>query len=140
MRIGERVYTPRVMPGAADLIVGLERLEALRAAVRMLKAGGRVVYYDTVYQPIHVRMGRAAYPGADDLVRAVGARGGRLERVFLEDLPDARMQNVALLGVLGRLGAIPGVDAAVMERALREGVPPRLLEKNLAVFKQAMAG
>ncbi|MFH1144772.1 MAG: 2-oxoacid:acceptor oxidoreductase family protein [Candidatus Eisenbacteria bacterium] len=138
LRLGEHARTPRIVPGAADLIVGLERLEALRATVRMLKTGGTVVYYDTVYQPIHVRTKKAAYPTAVDLEQAVRERQGSLERVHQEGLSDPRMQNVALLARLGRIEAIPGVDAGVMERALREGIPARLLEKNLAVFKQGL--
>ncbi|GAG76749.1 unnamed protein product, partial [marine sediment metagenome] len=55
LRIGDSLFGPRVPPGQADLVVGLERLEALRAARAMLKSGGRLLYYDAVYQPIHVR-------------------------------------------------------------------------------------
>ena len=137
LRIGEKLFTPQVPPGAADLVVGLERLEALRGAVRMLKPGGTVVYYDTVYQPIFVRLGQAAYPSVEDLEQAVKARGGRVERVHMDGLPDPRMQNVVLLARLGALKVIPGVDAGVMERALREGVPARLRDANLAVFQKA---
>lgn len=139
LRLGEKLFTPRVPRGQADLIVALERLEALRAAQTMLKAGGTVVYYDTVYQPIAVRMRQAKYPSHDDLAAAVAARKGRLERVFVEDLSDPRMQNVALLGRLASLGVIPGVDAAVLEKALRDTVPPKALEANLAVFHGAAA-
>lgn len=137
LRLGERLHTPRVPPGEADLVVALERLEAARAAATMLAAGGMVVYYDTVYQPVHVRMGRADYPGPAQLEQAVAARGGRLERVFLEDLPDARMQNVALLGRLAAVGAVEGVTPAVVRRALEEVVPPRARDANLEVLGKA---
>ena len=137
LRLGDHFHTPRVPPGEADLVIALERLEAARAAAAMLAEGGTVVYYDTVQQPIHVRMGEAEYPDHARLEKAVAARQGRLERVLLEDLPDARMQNVALLGRLATLGAIEGVTPAVVQGALEEVVPPRARDANLEVFRRA---
>jgi indolepyruvate ferredoxin oxidoreductase, beta subunit len=137
LRLGEHAFSPKVPLGEADLILGLERLEAYRATVSMLRPGGSVVYYDCDYQPIHVRMGKATYPSADDLASAVMARGGRLERVFLDDLPDQRMQNVALLGRVASMGAIPGVTPEVVETELRDILPAGVLEANLQVFEQA---
>jgi len=136
LRVGEDLFTPRVPVGRADVVIGLERLEALRAAASMLAEGGTVVYYDAVYQPIHVRLGEARYPDAGDLAGVAADRGGRLERVHLEDLEDPRMQNVALLGRVAALGLIEGVDEALVERALREEVPPRVLDANLEVFRR----
>ncbi len=140
LRIGDDLFTPRVPPGQADIIIGLERLEALRSAATMLKPSGWVLYYDAVYQPIHVRMGLAEYPVAEQLEAVVQKRGGRLERVFVEDLLDPRMQNIALLGRLAALGAIEGVTTDVLEQALRENVPPKVLEPNLAVFNRTATG
>ncbi|MBN2172098.1 MAG: 2-oxoacid:acceptor oxidoreductase family protein [Candidatus Krumholzibacteriota bacterium] len=137
LRLGERFHTPRVPPGEADLVIALERLEAARAAATMLAEGGTVIYYDTVQQPIHVRMGEADYPDHARLEKAVAARKGRLERVHLEDLADARMQNVALLGRLAAVGAVEGVTSAVVRQALREVVPARALDANLEVFDKA---
>ena len=137
LRLGDRALTPRIAPGEADLALGLERLEALRASVEMLREGGTVVYYDAEYQPIHVRMGKAQYPSADDVAQAVAARGGHLERVYLEDLADARMQNTAVLGRLASLDLIEGVSRAHIEQALRDVLKPSALEANLAVFERA---
>lgn len=139
LRLGDRPYPPRVPPGQADLVIGLERLEALRGVETMLKPEGAAVYYDTAYQPVHVRIGEAPYPSAADLERAVEARNGRLERVFLADLDDPRMQNVALLGRIVARGLIEGVDAALTEAALREAVPPKALDANLDVFRRSIA-
>lgn len=67
LRLGEQALTPRVSPGTADVVLALERLEALRATAIYLKPGGTVVYYDTEMQPIHVRLGLAEYPSAEDI-------------------------------------------------------------------------
>jgi indolepyruvate ferredoxin oxidoreductase beta subunit len=139
LRLGPGPMTPRVPPGQADVVVALERLEALRGAVKMLKAGGTVVYYDTVYQPIHVRMGRAQYPTVEELAAAVSEVGGKVARIKLADLDDPRMQNVALFARVVALGLIDGLDEQIAEQALREAVPPKVLDANLEVFKRALA-
>lgn len=140
IKLGPKLYTPRINPGEADLVVGLEMLEAYRAAVHMLREGGTVVYYDSAYQPIHVRMGLAEYPTAEQFEAVVREKGGRLEPVHLDDLPDPRMQNSALLGRVASLGLIPGVSAAMIEAALLETVPAAHVESNRAVFERAAAG
>lgn len=139
LRLGAGAWTPQVTPGRADLVVALERLEALRATEVMLRRGGRLVYYDTVYQPISVRTGQATYPSAEDIAAAVAAREGELERVALPDLPDPRMQNVALIGRLAARVAIPGVTAAALTEALKAALPEKVQAANLEVFDRAQA-
>jgi indolepyruvate ferredoxin oxidoreductase beta subunit len=137
LRIGRTVRTPLIAPGQADLVIGLERLEALRGALTMLRPGGTLIFYDTMYQPIAVRLGRAEYPAASELESAVRDLGGHLERVYLGDLPDARMQNVALLGSLAALGLIDDLDASAIEGVLESIVPKSARQANLDVFRRA---
>lgn len=137
LKIGPKLFTPRINPGDADMVIGLELLEAYRGAANFLKPGGTVVYYDTEYQPIHVRMGRADYPTHAQFEELVQSRGGRLIRVKVEDLPDPRMQNIALLGRVSRLGLIPGVTPEIVEANVRAVVPRAKLDENLEVFHRA---
>jgi indolepyruvate ferredoxin oxidoreductase, beta subunit len=138
LRLGDGVFSPKVPPGQADIVMGLERLEAYRATVQMLKPGGTVIYYDCDYQPIHVRMGKAEYPSAEDLAQVVLERQGRLERVHLE-LSDTRMQNTALLGRFAALVLVEGLTPEIVESQLRQVIPAGVVEENLAVFHQAGA-
>jgi indolepyruvate ferredoxin oxidoreductase beta subunit len=139
IRLGEGVHTPRISEGTADLVLALERLEALRGIVNMLKDGGTCIYYDTEYQPIHVRMGRAEYPSVDDVAAAAAVRNARIERVHLADLPDPRMQNIALFGRLASLHTIPGITGELIEQEIRNVVPAHALDQNLEVFRKAAA-
>jgi len=136
LRLGEQVHSPLVAPGEADIVIGLERLEAYRATAEMLKDGGAVIFYDIAYQPIHVRLKKASYPLIMEFETLVKAKHGRFERVFTDDLPDARMQNVALLARIGKLAWIPGVDGQCMETSLRAVLPSRVAEDNLRVFQR----
>jgi indolepyruvate ferredoxin oxidoreductase beta subunit len=135
LRIGKELFGPRVPPRLADLVVGLERLEALRATRTMLRPGGTVVYYETTYQPIHVRTKQAEYPSSEELVSAVQGLNGILEPVHISELPDPRMQNVALIGRIASLGAIEDVTTEIFEKALGDAVPPKVKDANMAVFK-----
>ena len=137
LRLGANVFTPQVPEGEADLVVALERLEALRATRAMLRPGGAVFYYDARFQPIHVRMGQMTYPTVEDVEAATAERGGTVSRVFDDRLPDPRMQNVALLGRLAVGAAIPGVDLGVVRRMIEGAVPSRALDDNLEVFERA---
>ena len=137
IRLGADALTPLVPEGGADLVLGLERLEALRGAAQYLKKGGKVIYYDTAYQPVSVRMGKAHYPSPEEVAKEISEAGGEVSAVLIEDMRDPRMQNSALLGRLAALKAVPGLEAAVIEEVLKEIVPAAALEENLRVFRSA---
>lgn len=134
LRLGDQVLTPQVPPGSADVVVALERLEGMRAVKTRLKDGGVLFYYDSQYQPVHVRLGLATYPGVDDLEKAVAEKSGTLHRIHVDNLEDPRMQNVALLAKIGTTAAIPRIDVSVIREALGKIVPGKILESNLALF------
>ncbi len=137
IRLGADALTPLVPEGGADLVLALERLEALRGAAQYLKKGGKVIYYDTAYQPVSVRMGLARYPSAEEVAKEISAMDGGVSVVFIKELQDPRMQNSALLGRLAVMNAVPGLEAAVIEEVLKEIVPAAAVEENLGVFRAA---
>ena len=141
LRIGnrEKLFTPRITPGEADLIISLERLEAYRAIVNYMRDGGTAIYYDAEQQPIHVRMGISNYPDTTDLEKAVADRHGKLERVYIDDLPDVRMQNTAVLGRIASFELVEGVTGDIIREQLLEISPGASREANLRVFEQASA-
>ena len=49
VRIGERVYSPVVMPGTADILISFEPLEALRYS-HYLKPGGKLALSTTDFE------------------------------------------------------------------------------------------
>lgn len=135
IRIGADALTPLVPEGGADLVLALERLEALRGAAQYLKKGGKVIYYDTAYQPVSVRRGEAAYPTEEETHLAVMGFGGKALSTRHANIADPRMQNSALLGMVAGHAAVPGLPAAAIEETLAEIVPPRALEENLRIFR-----
>ncbi len=136
LRYGERVYSPLVERGHADLVLSLEWAEALRWAP-YLKPGG-VVLVDLVRilppaAQLDHRTWRACYPAVEvETLRQAGwqVKPYEASRVAAE-LGDVRMANVVLLGA-----ASHELEFTVeeWEQALREAVPRKVLEPNLRAF------
>jgi len=135
VRVGGRAHSPLIPAGAAAFVVALERHEALRGLNTMLADGGTLVYYDSCWQPLPVRLGRAAAVAGDDIVREAERRRVRVERVSAA-LPDPRMQNVAVLATLAKQRLLPGIEPSHIERALDDLLQGPMLEKNLDLFRR----
>lgn len=140
LRIGAGAHSPLVEEGTADLVLALERHEALRALHAMLRDGGALAWYDTSWQPLDVRLGIAAEVSPADIEAAASARGVRHYRVLVPDLDDPRQQNVAVLATAARLRLVPGLEAHHYEQALCDLLDGRALEANMALLRRLAAG
>ena len=134
LRIGPEAHSPLIPAHGADLVVALERHEALRAAHAALKTGGVLIYYDTVWQPLAVRLGQATEVSAEAVAEKCAALKARLIRVHHPNLTDARMQNIVVLAHIQRLGLIQPLEAAHYQQALEDLLRGRVLEENLSLF------
>jgi len=137
IRIGAAVHSPLIPEGAADLVVALERHEALRAMHTALRDGGTVAYYDTALQPLPVRLGTAPEVSNDDIEQAAAPRGIKIVPVLRPDIADPRMQNIAVLSAVSRKGLVPGVQAEHYEQAMDDLLRGAALEGNLQLFRSA---
>ena len=135
LRIGPAVHTPLIPAGLADLVVALERHEAMQGLLRMAKKSSTLIYYDTVWQPLDVRLGRAGEVTTALLQTRSEERGVHLIRVHDPDLTDARRQNISVLAQVGRLGLIEGVSTDHYRQAMQDLMAGGMLEKNLALFE-----
>jgi len=134
LRIGNAAHTPLIPEREADLVVALERHEALRGLIQMARPGGTLIYYDTVWQPLDVRLGRAEEVSAELLAMECDRRGVRLVSVFKADMPDVRMQNIAVLAQIDRGQLIDGIDSGHYRQAMADLMVGATLERNLAIF------
>lgn len=137
VRIGD-VHSPLVAEGGADLIVGLEPLETLRVAVRLLRPGGVVVLNKTAVEPTDVKVGMAAYPEIERIesaLRAMGATVLAFEATSLaEKAGTVRCMNVIMLGAAFAAGKLPFSWESLVG-GVTSRVPPRYLEVNLAALE-----
>jgi indolepyruvate ferredoxin oxidoreductase beta subunit len=140
VRIGENAHSPLIPSGQADMVVALERHEALRGMNSILKDSGTLVYYDVVWQPLDVRLKKEGEVSVDTIREQGEKRGIKIVKVFKKDLVNARMQNIVLLGHLDGRHLIPDVDTGHFRQAMDDLMSGRMLEKNMALFEEVRTG
>jgi indolepyruvate ferredoxin oxidoreductase beta subunit len=137
VRRGERVYSPVVPKGEADLVLGLEMLEAYRE-LPDLKHGGIVLTSDETISPVPVIMGEAAYPPLDLDSFLQRAREAYLLPALsiARQAGNVRTSNVACLGALSVLLDGPSEPSAqAWEQEVSRLVPKRTIDVNMAAFR-----
>jgi indolepyruvate ferredoxin oxidoreductase beta subunit len=128
------LFSPLIPAGRADLVISLERHEALRATATMLKTRGQLIYYNTAWQPLPVRLNEAAEVTEKEIEALCRRRDVALTSVFRADLPDIRMQNMAVLANIQQRRMIPGIDLDHYRSAMADLMAGAMLEKNMAIF------
>ena len=135
LRMGEGIFSPLIRQGRADLVVALERHEALRGINTALQEGGTLIYYDTVWQPLDVRLGQADPIGETALRQEGKRRGIRVIRVFEPTLPDPRMQNIVVLAAITENKLIPDIKSDHYTAAMKDLMDGDMLSRNMALFE-----
>ena len=137
IRLGEVVHTPLIPERTADLVVALERHEALRAMQIALRDQGTLVYYDTVLQPLGVRLGRELETSTELINRACTQRGITVYEVARADTSDTRMENIIVLSQIHRHRLIPNLQMKHFLRAMEDLLTGTILEANLRLFHES---
>lgn len=138
IRMGRNVHTPLIPAGQADLVVALERHEALRAVVEFARPGGFVIYYNTAWQPLDVRLGAAAEVSAADIQAQCRQRRIGLREVCQAGLQDARMQNMVVLAHIARGGLIPGILLRHYLLSMEDLMAGSMLKRNRLLFEKTL--
>ncbi len=131
VKYGDKVYSPIIDEGEADVILAFELLEAYRA-LPYLKKGGKLIVNAQQIDPMPVITGAATYPAdiAEKLSAAVDTTV--VEAVSLaEQAGNIKAVNVVLMGVLAKTSEIPYENWVNIIKAT---VPPKFLEVNLKAF------
>jgi indolepyruvate ferredoxin oxidoreductase, beta subunit len=139
IRMGDTVFSPLIPAGQADLAISLERHEALRAAGTMVKDNGCLIFYNTVWQPLSVRLNEREEVSEKDVDSLCQARGIEVISVFRHDLADIRMQNMVVLGEICRRRLIPGIERKHYENAMADLMAGSMLKENMTVFSRIQA-
>ena len=132
VRWGERVCSPVIDKGQADVILAFELLEAARWTA-YLKPGGKIITNVQRINPMPVITGAAAYP--ENLVEKMRSAGLDVDAVdalgLAEEAGSSRAVNIVLMGRLSRWFDF---TEAEWQEAIAQSVPPRFLEVNRKAF------
>ncbi len=133
---GEKVYSPLIGDGAADIIVAFEKMEAVRYA-NFLKTDGIAVINDYMIAPSTVAAGQVEYPEG-----CVEAMQKNFECLILDaakiaiDLGNAKCMNVVLFGAMIKALKMTDID---WEDVIANTVPAKFKELNLAAYRAGFA-
>ena len=133
MRFGQRVLSPIVPDGEADVLVAFDAVEAVRA-FPSVRPEGRALVDRRYLVPITVSSGLQPAPEDPDamLARLYGERLLRVDAAALAaEAGNARTANMAIAGALSRL--LPFPEEAWIA-ALRGRLPEKLVDVNLRAF------
>ena len=132
VRWGEKVYSPVIDKGQADVILSFELLEAARWT-EYLKPGGRIVTNTQQVNPMPVITGAAEYPqGLEESMRALGIDLDAIDALSLaEEAGSSKAVNIVLLGRLSKWFDFTEEDWL---EAIAQSVPPKFLELNKRAF------
>ncbi|MFO7605743.1 MAG: indolepyruvate oxidoreductase subunit beta [Desulfurivibrionaceae bacterium] len=134
LRYGRKVYSPLIEPGAADLLLAFEIMEAMRY-LPYLHKGSKVIVNTQRILPPAVATGKAAYP--ENIIEELTGRGLEVMPVDAFEIAkkagNVKAANVALVGALSSLLPIP---QETFIEVIKERIPARFLEVNLTVFQE----
>lgn len=131
VKFGEKVYSPIIDKGEADIVLAFELLEAYRA-LPYLKQGGQMIVNDQQMNPMPVITGAADYP--ENIAQKLNEKVSITVVDALKLATEAgsiKAVNVVLIGLMAKNTDIP---YDIWKKAVAENVPPKFLEINLRAF------
>jgi len=132
LRYGTKVYSPLIDPGAADIQMAFEMMEAVRY-LPYLNKNSTVIVNTQMILPPSVATGQASYP--ENVLDELKKRDIRVIAVdafsIAREAGEVRTANVALVGALS---VHLDVDGQLFESIIEERVPARFLKENMKAF------
>jgi indolepyruvate ferredoxin oxidoreductase beta subunit len=149
LKLGRARVGPQIPERGADLVIGTELSEALKA-VRYVRPGGEFLLYGHVWEPTAVMLGKAPYPTREQVLEQVQAAGATARYLDPAQLPthDGRPVpiNLYVLGAAvgqtalgGAGGHEPLLDVESVGRLIA-GRWKRGVEANVLAFQAGAAG
>ena len=133
VRYGDKVYSPIIAQGEADVLLAFEALEAARY-LPWLKPDGTVIVNTQQMDPMPVVTGVAEYP--KDILGKVQEQGVKMVALdalgMAEQAGSAKAVNVVLIGAMAKKLDLP---KEVWIDTIQETVPPKFIDMNLKAFE-----
>ena len=132
VHFGDKVWSPVMGKGAADIMVAFEKMEAVRYA-DYLKPDGVAVINDFAMQSATTSAGLAEYPeGCVEAMQAAFKCHVFDAADIAVLLGNPKCMNVVLFGAMT---AVLGMDDIDWETVIRETVPPKTVDLNIRAYR-----
>ena len=133
VKYGDRVDSPTIEKGEADIILAFEWLEAARW-LSYLKPDGKIVVNAQRIDPMPVITGAAQYPqNIVENIRLAGANIKEIDALSLAvEAGSSKAVNVVLIGAMAKHTKI---SYETWINSIKTTVPQKFLDMNLKAFK-----
>jgi indolepyruvate ferredoxin oxidoreductase beta subunit len=129
---------PLIPEGEADVIVGLEPIEALRIIGDFGNPGTRVIVSPRPIYPIWVLSGQAKYPPVEEVLQKLEELVAEVRVVkAIQESEAGLAANVVIMGALAGSSILP-IAVKYYEESIREIVAPKDLDLNLRAFRKGV--
>lgn len=130
------VTSPIVSPGEADVLIGFEPLETLRALTKCNKET-TIITNTHPLPPFTVSVGQGVYPPLDEVLGLINKKGKRVisldGNALAEKAGNPLSLNMVMLGALIGSESVP-VTAENMKETISSSTKKEFLESNLKAF------
>jgi indolepyruvate ferredoxin oxidoreductase beta subunit len=134
VKFGDKVYSPAVEPGMADVVIAFEKSESLRW-LHFLKKDGFIVANNMMVKPTSLLYGDKVYPSNEKVEEYLK----NYKYLFIDSIEEAtklgnsKVFNTIMLGAISKyIDAISKEDSI---SAIKKSVPPKTVETNLKAFE-----
>jgi indolepyruvate ferredoxin oxidoreductase beta subunit len=135
LRLAEKVWSPLIKEGEADLLLAFEKMEAARWS-HYIKKNAIVIINSYEQPPLSVSLGQIKYP-TDDEIKAALKR--RTDKIYFIDANKRALElgNVRTLNIfmLGCFSVFAPMDAQVWKDSIKRRMPEKLVDINLKAFE-----
>lgn len=133
VKYGDKVYSPVICRGEADIILSFEQLESARW-LPYLKKDGILITSMQKINPMPVVTGASEYP--KDIIEKIKAKGYRViaadAMTLARSAGNEKTTNVVLIGVMTKY---LGIASETIELTIKALVPNKLLDVNLKAYE-----
>jgi len=142
IRFGDKIYSPLVMEGEANLIIALEPVEALRSAYygsRENKTTFLINNYRII--PLSVPVTKEVYPSLEKIKEDLKYFSSKIIMINASDVVKKEganivLTNIYMLGYASYKNLIP-LEKKYLLEGIEEIVPRKYLDINIKIFESA---
>lgn len=134
VKFGEKIYSPIICRGEADVILSFEALEAGRY-LPYLKPDGVIVTSTQEINPMPVVSGAMKYP--ENIIEKIREKGAKVicadALAAATEVGNAKTSNVVMIGLAA---SVLGLKEEELLSAVEKCVPAKALDINITAFKK----
>lgn len=136
VRIGEQLFGATIPDHEADILLGFELAETIRALPK-LKPGGVIIASSSAIVPVSVQLGISSYD-REAMRRYLREQPGKVVMLDLDELAKStgslKTGNVIILGALSTLPGLPFEPEQLLQAVLNL-IPEKLQNTNKRAFE-----